>query len=1064
MPPDHKKAFRRATRYVAPAFFSLLILHLATGVAAAPTEVGFESLPGGTSTTDGMLLGSQYSSQGFTFEPTEGSAGAVVVDCDSSDTCTSGASADKAVTGLRRTEFRNYPVRISFDEPQKVVSVSVKYYDVSGNPVVTATLGARDGDGDPVDTDFQRFREDNGWQRFEVGNPYGSARIESVVVSGSREDRTPFTNYVLLDDLRFEGETESDGGDGDGDSGGETDLEPEVEITAPLPGETIDTRERDIDFRANDDVQLANVTARVVNPSGRVVTTTPNPICGTRFNPCPPGSEMLTVSRTQNWVSNGTYRFTVRACDLAGQCVEATRDVEVELEPLEPDPEVYAHRVEVNQAVQNRLWRPPGSGTADFASSSVPLVAGKDTVVRFYLFASANTTYSVGADLKVTVDRGSEADTFWVSPNTGQDDVDVLREPGTDSARERRLLAMRADVNSTVNYVIPGDRVPADTEAIQLNMEGRTGPLRIDLQGSPTFGMDLIALWDDGVMLPNQTRVRGLVNMHRSVMPVRDVLIPDGPVWRPHEELSSPWRKTSKYTGNRSCSDVLSWVRATHAGDASAFVNQPDYVSTVGLAKFGSGMLQGCSGKAYLSGTPSAISYVDTNVAPQEVVHTMGVTHASHYHDVRELNQGWEAWPYQHGQVSASNTYTGGGENFGVVAVPDGSDYRVVVIDPCPTNDPGERYPSCSIPDSDRHHDFMSYGRFERFTSLEGYFAHPDLRWTSDVTYERMYSKLRIGSLSPASDSLPNESLTSTSMDAEPRTVKTRGYPEPVLISQHSPSNESEEAFLFAAKVMEDGDVEPALPLLRKPVPSSMVHANSSADEPYTLTFRDGEDERLLRHSFDVEPATLHGSRPVLWEVVPYVAEAERLLVDREGERVMELEASPNPPSVEITSPNGGETLESGERSVAWNASDPDGDPLTFLVQYSSDGGESWQGINTLYGDARETEFEVDAYLPGTRGVVRVTASDGFNTAYDVSDTYFSLGTQDPPSEGGAGHLVETRNASTRTLGGSDGQQSPSEDQDAQEEGESGGAGAMTALLLVGFALVFAAALYVMLK
>src|SRR5690606_17284314 len=64
----------------------------------------------------------------------------------------------------------------------------------------------------------------------------------------------------------------------------------------------------------------------------------------------------------------------------------------------------------------------------------------------------------------------------------------------------------------------------------------------------------------------------------------------------------------------------------------------------------------------------------------------------------------------------------------------------------------------------------------------------------------------------------------------------------------------------------------------------------------------------------------------------------------------------------------------------------------------------SWQSITTvLPGQPRQVEVPVSAFMPGTRGIVRVMASDGFNTAYDVSDAPFRLGSVQGPAAGDPG-------------------------------------------------------------
>jgi len=100
---------------------------------------------------------------------------------------------------------------------------------------------------------------------------------------------------------------------------------------------------------------------------------------------------------------------------------------------------------------------------------------------------------------------------------------------------------------------------------------------------------------------------------------------------------------------------------------------------------------------------------------------------------------------------------------------------------------------------------------------------------------------------------------------------------------------------------------------------------------------------------------------------------------------------SPNPPTVQVIFPNGGELLSGDKAVLAWMGSDPDpGDVVTYLVQISSDGGSTW---DTLVTDWPEESYEVDLNVVkgSSNSLLRVMASDGFNTATDVSDAPFSV-------------------------------------------------------------------------
>ncbi|MCZ6794243.1 MAG: hypothetical protein O7J95_11590, partial [Planctomycetota bacterium] len=99
-------------------------------------------------------------------------------------------------------------------------------------------------------------------------------------------------------------------------------------------------------------------------------------------------------------------------------------------------------------------------------------------------------------------------------------------------------------------------------------------------------------------------------------------------------------------------------------------------------------------------------------------------------------------------------------------------------------------------------------------------------------------------------------------------------------------------------------------------------------------------------------------------------------------------------PTVHVEFPNGGEVLDGDRIPVSWSASDPDGDPLAFCVQYSPDG-QTWE---TVALDVRETSIELDAVnvSAGNQARVRVLATDGINSAVDDSDAPFRVPNRDP--------------------------------------------------------------------
>jgi hypothetical protein len=168
--------------------------------------------------------------------------------------------------------------------------------------------------------------------------------------------------------------------------------------------------------------------------------------------------------------------------------------------------------------------------------------------------------------------------------------------------------------------------------------------------------------------------------------------------------------------------------------------------------------------------------------------------------------------------------------------------------------------------------------------------------------------------------------------------------------------------------------------------------------EDWVLALLDAQGRTLARHSFtpkeDSEPAPGEDVKGLISESVPWNEGTARVVLLYRGAIVAEKVVSASAPRVRLLEPNGGESL-GGATVVRWVGEDPDGDPLAYALQYSSDNGNSWQ---TVAVELRTTDFVVDLReLPGSdQALFRVIASDGVHTSDDQSDATFAVARKTP--------------------------------------------------------------------
>jgi Ca2+-binding RTX toxin-like protein len=145
--------------------------------------------------------------------------------------------------------------------------------------------------------------------------------------------------------------------------------------------------------------------------------------------------------------------------------------------------------------------------------------------------------------------------------------------------------------------------------------------------------------------------------------------------------------------------------------------------------------------------------------------------------------------------------------------------------------------------------------------------------------------------------------------------------------------------------------------------------------------------------------------REVFLAVVPAPATAVgAVALQVDGVTVAAVPASANPPTVAVTAPAADTVIDTAEATFAWTGSDADGDPLSYTVLYSPDGGATW---DTLAVNTSQTSVTVEraALAASPAATIQVIASDGINTASVTSEPFVVVNNEpsvviDAPGDG----------------------------------------------------------------
>jgi hypothetical protein len=253
--------------------------------------------------------------------------------------------------------------------------------------------------------------------------------------------------------------------------------------------------------------------------------------------------------------------------------------------------------------------------------------------------------------------------------------------------------------------------------------------------------------------------------------------------------------------------------------------------------------------------------------------------------------------------------------------------------------------------------------------------------------------------------------------DSDQKARPPAAYPQHIwvwnLLDQfadtQSTKKQSQDVLVLGGTIYKDGTVDAVDPWYQISEGEPNIEPSEIGD--YFIVLKDSQYNILGKYGFNVsfedwidnsngDITHVYTDSTSFVYTIPFTTGAKFIeLRDENNIIVLNKIISTHSPTVEVTYPNGGEELEIGkEYTITWDASDDDGDDLTYSVSYSTDG-DNWLPIDWQLSE-KSCIWDTTGLNPGDSYKIQVLATDGINTGTDESDNTFALITitLDPPT------------------------------------------------------------------
>ncbi|MBN1415732.1 MAG: FG-GAP repeat protein [Bacteroidales bacterium] len=218
------------------------------------------------------------------------------------------------------------------------------------------------------------------------------------------------------------------------------------------------------------------------------------------------------------------------------------------------------------------------------------------------------------------------------------------------------------------------------------------------------------------------------------------------------------------------------------------------------------------------------------------------------------------------------------------------------------------------------------------------------------------------------------------------------GYDMP---TKSTGSTAVEDNYMILSGILTDYHTLSGLKIVNMTLKASLQ--TGDAESPFKIQLLDQEDNLMEQYPIQLNAQGFGGpdSNIAFFQaVIPNPGNVSTIQFLYNGETIQVIPVSAHIPEVNLTYPNGGEKLD-GEITITWTASDKDADVLVYDILYSPDNGSAWEALAV---NISENQYVWNtSYAMGCEsGLIKILASDGTNTGYDVSDAPFQVSKKKP--------------------------------------------------------------------